>query len=112
MDRTPRRSASFLTNNTRSVIGALHERDKENFDFDIGKLDWESYLQDVHIPGVKKYLLGMDPEAQGQRRPRFRCGIRRGGRAVVPGPPVDQVLGESFVPSHELGDQVVDGFPV
>ena len=38
----------FLTNNTRSVIGALHERDKENFDFDIGKLDWESYLQDVH----------------------------------------------------------------
>ena len=55
----------FLTNNTRSVIGALHERDKENFDFDIGKLDWESYLQDVHIPGVKKYLLGMDPESRG-----------------------------------------------
>ena len=55
----------FLTNNTRSVMGQLHEGDRESFDFDIGKLDWESYLQDVHIPGVKKYLLGMDPESKG-----------------------------------------------
>lgn len=56
----------FLTNNTRSVMQSLHEVDRDQFDFDISKLDWTAYLQGVHIPGVKKYLLGMDPDADTQ----------------------------------------------
>ncbi len=55
----------FLTGNTRSVMEALHQGDREDFDFDIGSLDWRAYLQEAHIPGVKRYLLGMDPEAPG-----------------------------------------------
>ena len=53
----------FLTNNTHSVMESLHESDRERFDFDIARLDWTTYLQGVHIPGVKKYLLGMEPDA-------------------------------------------------
>ena len=56
----------FLTNNTRSVMQSLHEADRQDFDFDISKLDWTTYLQGVHIPGVKKYLLGMEPDADSK----------------------------------------------
>lgn len=56
----------FLTNNTRGVMQSLQESDREDFDFDIEKLDWTTYLQGVHIPGVKKYLLGMDPDADNK----------------------------------------------
>lgn len=56
----------FLTNNTRSVMESLHESDRVDFDFDIAKLDWTNYLQGVHIPGVKKYLLGMESDADNK----------------------------------------------
>lgn len=53
----------FLTNNTREVWGSLSPEDQRDFPFDISQLDWRSYLQEVHIPGVKKYLLGMPWES-------------------------------------------------
>ncbi len=56
----------FLTNNTSAVMASLHESDREIFDFDIAKLDWTTYLQGVHIPGVKKYLLGIEPDADNK----------------------------------------------
>ena len=64
------------------------------------------------IPGVKKYLLGMDPESGGNGARVSDAGFGVEAERWFQVPPVDQVLGESFVPAHELGDQVVDGFPV
>ncbi|MCH7997565.1 MAG: SDR family oxidoreductase [Chloroflexi bacterium] len=52
----------FLTNNTREVWESLAEEDRDVFDFDIARMDWTHYLQDVYIPGVKRYLLGMTEE--------------------------------------------------
>lgn len=52
----------FLTNNTREVWKSLAEEDRDVFDFDISRMDWTHYLQEVYIPGVKRYLLGMTEE--------------------------------------------------
>lgn len=37
---------------------SLSEDDLNSFDFDLRGLDWRYYIQDVHIPGIKRFLLG------------------------------------------------------
>jgi len=58
---------------------SLSEADLKNFDFDLRDLDWRHYIQDVHIPGIKRFLLGIHTrstpemqgkEAQGSQSPR------------------------------------------
>ena len=38
---------------------SLSEDDLKSFDFDLRGLDWRYYIQDVHIPGIKRSLLGI-----------------------------------------------------
>ena len=38
---------------------SLSEDDLKSFDFDLRGLDWRYYIQDVHIPGIKRFLLGI-----------------------------------------------------
>ena len=42
------------------VLEGLSPGERETFDFDVRSLDWRFYIQDVHIPGIKRFLLGMD----------------------------------------------------
>ncbi|MFQ5933672.1 MAG: 1-acyl-sn-glycerol-3-phosphate acyltransferase, partial [Dehalococcoidia bacterium] len=58
----------FLTSNTREVWSSLDEEDKKDFNFDISQLDWSHYIKEVHIPGIKRYLLGMMEETPGKRQ--------------------------------------------
>ncbi len=40
-----------------------HDLDKEDqvlFNFDVSRMNWRHYIQNIHIPGVKKYLLKME----------------------------------------------------
>ena len=43
------------------VLEGLSQDERERFDFDIRALDWRFYIQDVHIPGIRRFLLGMSP---------------------------------------------------
>ncbi len=42
----------FDTANTDRLLGRLHDRDRALLDFDVRRIDWRSYIQDVHIPGL------------------------------------------------------------
>ena len=89
----------FLTSNTRSVMESLHDSDKRDFDFDIGKLDWTTYLQDVHIPGVKRYLLGMEPDTEdaGVRVPD--AALHKEAEKWLRRPPWTKMFGKAlFIP--------------
>ena len=55
-------NCEFQTVNTREAWRALDAEDRESFNFDISQLDWPTYIKRVHVPGVKKYLLGMTDE--------------------------------------------------
>ncbi len=54
--------SQFLTNNTKQLWESLDPEDQKEFNFDISKLNWRRYIQDVHIPGVKRYVLGIIEE--------------------------------------------------
>lgn len=50
----------FDTANTDQLLGRLHDRDRALLDFDVRRIDWRSYIQDVHIPGLRRHVLKED----------------------------------------------------
>ena len=50
----------FEIENTLQLFNSLNREEKELFNFDIEQLNWRHYIQNVHIPGVKKHVLKLD----------------------------------------------------
>ncbi|RPJ60337.1 MAG: hypothetical protein EHM23_10795 [Acidobacteria bacterium] len=50
----------FQIDNSLRLLGRLDQSERESFDFDVTQLNWRHYVQNVHIPGVKKYILKME----------------------------------------------------
>jgi long-chain acyl-CoA synthetase len=67
----------FETSNTVDLFQALSEDDQLLFPFDVTRLNWRHYIQNVHIPGVKKYILKvegggtLEPETMEQTASRI-----------------------------------------
>ncbi|MFH0940158.1 MAG: AMP-binding protein [Planctomycetota bacterium] len=49
----------FETSHARELLEALNPADRILFDFDPRRIRWRNYLQDVHIPGLKRNILRM-----------------------------------------------------
>ncbi|HXK58500.1 MAG TPA: AMP-binding protein [Acidobacteriota bacterium] len=52
----------FQIENSLALLDRLTPAEREEFDFDVTRLNWRHYVQNVHIPGVKKYILKMQGE--------------------------------------------------
>ena len=50
----------FQVDNTMALFQSLSEDDRRNFNFDVSHLNWRHYIQNVHIPGVKKFILKIE----------------------------------------------------
>lgn len=57
---------SFRADHTLSLWGLQHAADRQRFYFDVRSLDWLAYLRDVHIPGLRRYVLKAAPGAAGK----------------------------------------------
>ena len=53
-------TCSFDVTNTLKLWAGLSEGDRKLFNFDVSNLNWRHYIQHVHIPGVKKYILKVE----------------------------------------------------
>ncbi|MCZ6486278.1 MAG: SDR family oxidoreductase, partial [Acidobacteria bacterium] len=53
-------ACSFEVRNTLQLFNSLNEEEKELLNFNIECLNWRHYIQNVHIPGVKKHVLKLD----------------------------------------------------
>ena len=51
----------YLTDRTKGVWDSLDEEERRKFNFDVASIDWREYIQDIHIPGIKKFVLGLRP---------------------------------------------------
>jgi 1-acyl-sn-glycerol-3-phosphate acyltransferase len=63
--------ARFATANTAKLWQWLSNEDQRPFDFDVRKIDWKTYIGKIHLPGLKKHVLGM-PEDKPQPLPQRR----------------------------------------
>ena len=51
---------SFSVDRALELHAELEPEEQAEFDFDVTRLNWRHYVQNVHIPGVKKYILKME----------------------------------------------------
>lgn len=47
----------FCTDNSMALFNNLSPSDQVTFDFDTSKLNWNHFWNEIHIPGMKKYVL-------------------------------------------------------
>ena len=70
------------------LFDGLSEDERRTFDFDLRSLDWRHYIQDVHIPGIKRFLLGVrtrrkaEARDDGARASRSSGRLEKGAQAV------------------------------
>ena len=52
----------FEVDNVIGLLNSLTEEEQRLFNFDVTRLNWRHYVQNVHILGVKKYILKVEGE--------------------------------------------------
>lgn len=57
-----RHSYLFDTTHVQSLYDSLSPTEKERYPFDVAVIDWRSYVDFVHIPGLKRNVLKIQPE--------------------------------------------------
>jgi nucleoside-diphosphate-sugar epimerase len=60
----------FETENTRRLYEGLGPEDRQRFNFDVGRIEWQEYIQDIHIPALKRHVLkeAGSPTARAETR--------------------------------------------
>lgn len=74
-----RLSFEFETDKTEALFRSLHPSDQARFNFDVSRFDWRHYLQDVHIPGIKRHILKLETD-KTQKPVSDRNEAEAGGR--------------------------------
>ncbi|MSP78086.1 MAG: NAD-dependent epimerase/dehydratase family protein [Dehalococcoidia bacterium] len=49
----------YLTHHMREVWDSLSPAEREQFNFDVRTIDWARYIQDIHIGGIRRFLLNL-----------------------------------------------------
>ncbi|MBB28231.1 MAG: hypothetical protein CME25_04935 [Gemmatimonadetes bacterium] len=47
----------FETGNMQTLFGEMSEEDKRTYNFDVNRINWPEYVQEIHIPGLKRHVL-------------------------------------------------------
>ncbi len=55
----------FETTNTQGLFASLSPQEQQQFNFDVTTIDWKHYIQDIHIPGIKRHILKLDSHSAG-----------------------------------------------
>ena len=62
-----RLSFKFEIGKTEALYESLSPTDQQQFNFDMSRIDWRRYLQEVHIPGIKRHFLKLGDDSGSQR---------------------------------------------
>ena len=63
-----RLSYEFETGKTQALHQSLTAEEQQLFNFDASNFDWKHYLQQVHIPGIKRFVLRMEGSSQIEKQ--------------------------------------------
>jgi long-chain acyl-CoA synthetase len=58
----------FADDTLRAAAERLHPDDRVLFPFDVERIDWEDYLVNRHVPGLRSFVLGTGGEPSGRLR--------------------------------------------
>ena len=98
-----RLSFEFEIGKTEALYESLSPTDQQQFNFDMSRIDWRRYLQEVHIPGIKRHFLKLGDDSGSQR-------ISEPTPNQIDELPVDASSEEEFSVPQESGEQPIDEF--
>ena len=58
-----RTNFAFETEKTRGLYAALSPTEQQRFNFDVSRIHWKRYFQEIHIPGIKRHVLKIEDGA-------------------------------------------------
>ena len=58
-----RTNFEFETKKMQGLYDALSPTEQQRFNFDVSKIHWKRYFQEIHIPGIKKHVLKIEDGA-------------------------------------------------
>jgi HAD superfamily hydrolase (TIGR01490 family) len=63
----------FDDRSTRGLLARLHPDDRDRFSFDVDAIDWQHYLNEVHLPALRTLTVPPSPRPRSTReRPRTK----------------------------------------
>ena len=71
-----RTSFEFETKKMQGLYDALSPTEQQRFNFDVSKIHWKRYFQEIHIPGIKRHVLKLEDGTADDSE-------TRGGRAAA-----------------------------
>jgi len=54
----------FVSDNTRKLLSELSGEDLERFNFDVKRINWTEFWSEIHIPGMRRYVLRKESPAK------------------------------------------------
>ena len=55
-----RTNFEFETEKTQGLYDALSPTEQQRFNFDVSRIHWRQYFQEIHIPGIKRHVLKIE----------------------------------------------------
>ena len=55
-----RTNFEFETGKTQGLYDALSPTEQQRFNFDVSRIHWKRYFQEIHIPGIKRHVLKLE----------------------------------------------------
>ncbi len=65
---------SFSTDRARALHASLPAGERQVFNMDVERIDWDRYIGDVHLPGLRRHVLGDAGEEEIFREPPAEVG--------------------------------------
>ena len=96
-----RLSFEFEIGKTEALYDSLSPADQQQFNFDMSRIDWRRYFQEVHIPGIKRHFLKLGDDSGSQR-------ISEPTPTQIDELPADASSEEEFSAHNESGEQPID----
>ena len=60
-----RTSFEFETKKMQGLYDTLSPIEQQRFNFDVSKIHWKRYFQEIHIPGIKRHVLKIEDDTAG-----------------------------------------------
>ncbi len=60
-----RTNFEFETEKVQALYEGLSPLEQQRFNFDVSKIHWKRYFQEIHIPGIKRHVLKLEDSTAG-----------------------------------------------
>lgn len=61
---------TFQSQNVQTLLNSLNENDRQQFQFDVGTIEWENYIE-KYVLGFRQYLFKQCPSSLEDSRKRM-----------------------------------------